>query len=279
MKRGEPSWADMVEEAGNTHEDTMSVVTDAMSTTEGHSKKDAAEEHNAEMPHPDDTKKKRKSPVQAGDPAKKRGRRRRGGAAKMGQRPPPAPRLLPPPEGWSDTPAFGALIGNFLLPMKTPLSRNEFFGVGLHHPDEIVRTVDYLYPNRRIAGVLDLTSRRGGYYPRREFEEAHGITVAAVPFPPHQEPPADLLEEALGDVQRMWRQTGPDSIVLVHCTHGLNRTGAFVCAALQRFMAMDPWGAMLTFQNARPPGMQHPNMTLNVAPHACWEGAQGMSKK
>jgi protein-tyrosine phosphatase len=120
---------------------------------------------------------------------------------------------------------------------------------------------------------LDLTSRNGGYYRRSEFG-VHGIPVASVPFPPHQVPPAHLVEEALQDVHRMWRDAGPESIVLVHCTHGLNRTGAFVCAALQRFVGMDEWTAMMTFQNARPPGMQqqHPNV-------ASWEGAQPMGKK
>lgn len=163
--------------------------------------------------------------------------------------------------------------------MKTPLSRGEFCGVGLHHPDEIAETVAYLYPRRPIAGVLDLTSRSGGYYRRSEFGR-HGIHVASVPFPPHQVPPSNLIEDALHEVQRMWRQKGPDSIVLVHCTHGLNRTGAFVCAALQRFMGMDAWTAMITFQNARPPGMQHPNLAMNIPPHhACWEGAQDVGKK
>ncbi|CAH8832545.1 unnamed protein product [Trichobilharzia szidati] len=47
------------------------------------------------------------------------------------------------------------------------------------------------------------------------------------------------------------RKQSPDGIIAVHCTHGVNRTGYFICRYLIDYMKWDPKDALQEFEYAR----------------------------
>ena len=53
----------------------------------------------------------------------------------------------------------------------------------------------------------------------------------------------------------MFRSLNPDKLIVVHCTHGCNRTGFFICAYLIMEMNIDPQSSINLFKTARPPGI------------------------
>lgn len=113
--------------------------------------------------------------------------------------------------------------------------------------------------------VIDLTNS-SRYYRRETFEqvttykgeEVGGYLHVKIPNKGRGEVPApqavnDFVFEAFSHLNRC-----PEAYILVHCTHGFNRTGFMICSYLMRVLA-DPTtrltNVLRMFTEARPPGI------------------------
>ena len=75
---------------------------------------------------------------------------------------------------------------------------------------------------RRVRLIVDLTSTVRYYQPE---ELPTGIRHLKLPVSGHSVPSEDALAHAIKLIREIRAYHGENSIVLVHCTHGLNRTG------------------------------------------------------
>ncbi|XP_049800207.1 RNA/RNP complex-1-interacting phosphatase, partial [Schistocerca nitens] len=102
----------------------------------------------------------------------------------------------------------------------------------------------------RLALVVDLTNTKR-YYNRQEFDD-HGIRYRKIMCPGKIVPPADLVDRFFEIVDTFLEQNDEaDSLIGVHCTHGLNRTAYFVCSYMIRRMGFKPEAAISAFEDAR----------------------------
>ena len=209
-------------------------------------------------------------------------------ASALLQLPPPGHRLALP-EGWLDCPPVGQrLFCNHLLPCKVPLGR-QFDAVlvgpleaSRFTPAEARRAVQSLSsvsappgsPFRPYAvAIIDLTKTERYYTPEQEglstartpLQGPGVVKHVKIPCAGSDGPPTPsevnqfiywvdvLLDEAL----RSRRKAGDWPVILVHCTHGFNRTGAMLVHYAMRCTGARPdlVNAVARFADARTPGI------------------------
>ena len=66
------------------------------------------------------------------------------------------------------------------------------------------------------------------------------------------------------------RQTEPGSACLVHCQHGLNRTGLVACAVAAQEIGLTAEEAMEAFSQIRPPGIQRQQVRRTLRKWLKW---------
>ncbi|XP_029125111.1 mRNA-capping enzyme isoform X2 [Cajanus cajan] len=142
------------------------------------------------------------------------------------------------PPGWLDCPSFGQEIC-FMIPSKVPLgeSFNDCIIPGKRYSfKQVIHQQRVL--GRKLGLVIDLTNT-SRYYPV-----------------------SDLKKECIKHVkvtQFLSRQKHTKKHILVHCTHGHNRTGYMIIHYLMRAMPMSVTQAIKIFSEARPPGIYKPD--------------------
>ncbi|GJQ76262.1 hypothetical protein Trydic_g1996 [Trypoxylus dichotomus] len=89
---------------------------------------------------------------------------------------------------------------------------------------------------------------------------------------PGQVPSEALVQKFYNAIEEFLRANiSSDSLIGVHCTHGLNRTGYFICRYMIDKMNVKPEKAIESFQSARGHTMERPllvNAILNGAKRA-----------
>ncbi|XP_023726426.1 RNA/RNP complex-1-interacting phosphatase isoform X2 [Cryptotermes secundus] len=102
----------------------------------------------------------------------------------------------------------------------------------------------------KLGLVVDLTNT-SRYYNGEVFK-SKGIQYKKI-YCPGQVVPADsILKEFFSTVDAFLNESVEhDSLVGVHCTHGLNRTGYFICRYLNLRMGFHPLEAISAFETAR----------------------------
>jgi len=169
-----------------------------------------------------------------------------------------------PPSGWCGCPRQGAPLG-FFIASKTPLSGDYASQI---REDERYTPVDTLHHankvGRKITLVIDLTNT-SRYYDGAEFERL-GIKYTKIQCHGKEGPPDALtvsefvftVKKHLSDLGSITEMKNTPTI-LVHCTHGFNRTGAMLVHYFQR---TEPWPELNKhinmFSNCRPPGIYKP---------------------
>ncbi|CAL6302367.1 unnamed protein product [Bathycoccus prasinos] len=169
-----------------------------------------------------------------------------------------------PPSGWCGCPRQGAPLG-FFIASKTPLSGDYASQI---REDERYTPVDTLHHankvGRKITLVIDLTNT-SRYYDAAEFERL-GIKYTKIQCHGKEGPPDALavsefvftVKKHLSDLGSITEMKNTPTI-LVHCTHGFNRTGAMLVHYFQR---TEPWPELNKhinmFSNCRPPGIYKP---------------------
>ena len=169
------------------------------------------------------------------------------------------------PKGWFSCPNYGEPIGMF-IPSKVPLSAayNKRIPEDKRYtPKNAVEQQEAL--GRKIGLVINLT-RSKAYYAPKQFEE-QGIDIQEIRCQGRGEAPTPE------EVNAFWYtvnsfflgQTDENDkkYILVHCTHGFNRTGYMICHMMMRSPHI--WNRYLTvkevvqrFAEARPPGIYKP---------------------
>ncbi|KAL1194070.1 hypothetical protein V5N11_004115 [Cardamine amara subsp. amara] len=160
------------------------------------------------------------------------------------------------PQGWLDCPGFGMEIG-CIIPSKVPLgeSYNEHVPPGKRYSfKQVVR-------NQRINGrnlglVIDLTNTTR-YYPTHELHK-DGIKHVKIACRGRDAVPDNVsVNNFVNEVfQFILNQRHTKKYILVHCTHGHNRTGFMIAHYLMRSTpTMNVTQALKVFSDARPPGI------------------------
>ncbi|KAK2966141.1 hypothetical protein RJ640_018394 [Escallonia rubra] len=159
---------------------------------------------------------------------------------------------------WLDCPAFGQDIG-CIIPSKVPLG--EAFN------DSVVPGKRYSYRQvihqqrvlgRKLGLVIDLTNT-SRYYQVSDWKK-EGIKHVKILCKGRDSVPGnEAVNQFVYEVsQFLARQKHSKKYILVHCTHGHNRTGYMIVHYLMRSLPMSVTQAIKIFSEARPPGIYKP---------------------
>ncbi|KAH6798383.1 mRNA capping enzyme family protein [Perilla frutescens var. frutescens] len=163
------------------------------------------------------------------------------------------------PPGWLDCPAHGNEIG-CLVPSKVPLG--EFFNEDIlpgkrYSSKQVVH--QQRVAGRKIGLVIDLTNS-SRYYNLNDWRK-EGIKHTKIACKGRDSVPEnEAVNKFVYEVsQFLARQRPPKKFILVHCTHGHNRTGYMIVHYLMRTSSMSVTQAIKVFAEARPPGIYKPD--------------------
>ncbi|KAL4709446.1 hypothetical protein ACJJTC_019743 [Scirpophaga incertulas] len=171
-----------------------------------------------------------------------------------------AARMAPAiPDRWIPYKACGNVIeGTRLICFKVPLRKavqkergiNEIWDV-----DTLLATIP------KLGAVIDLTNT-ARYYSPKELEGA-GILHKKIFMPGRILPPQDIVTEFMNAVDDFLGR-GCDSLIGIHCTHGLNRTGYMVCRYMRDRLGIDPKEAIQKFEKARGYKIERDNYIADI---------------
>lgn len=180
------------------------------------------------------------------------------------QLPPPPPSIpgLELPTGWLSCPRMGRNLKNLgpagfnVAPAKAPLGRR--FVAGGAVPAALSFTPadvadDFASKGMRLGLVLDLTNT-GRYYDPAEWG-ARGVAHQKIFCPPRgRVPHPESVNHFCFEMLRFTSKF-PGDFVLVHCTHGFNRTGFMLVSWMVRYGGLSVADALARFAQVRPPGI------------------------
>ncbi|KAF3593450.1 hypothetical protein DY000_02025852 [Brassica cretica] len=155
------------------------------------------------------------------------------------------------PHGWLDCPPFGHEIGP-IIPSKVPLSES----YNDHLPPDKRYTFRQLLTNNKrnkLGLVIDLTNTTRYYNPSTELLRREGIEYVKIRCSGRDSVPDNVsVNTFVHEVNQFERRNFSKKSVLVHCTHGHNRTGFMVVHYLMRSSTlMSVTQALKTFYDAR----------------------------
>lgn len=168
-------------------------------------------------------------------------------------RPPKRAKTLP--QGWLDCPPCGQNIG-CIIPSKVPLdeSFNDAVPPGRRYSSKQV-IQQQRRQGREIGLVVDLTNTTR-YYSPSEYQR-QGIKHLKIACKGRDSvPDNESVNKFCFEVsQFLIRQKAVKKYVLVHCTHGHNRTGYMIINYLMRTQPTYLTEAIQEFSRVRPPGI------------------------
>ncbi|XP_027334116.1 mRNA-capping enzyme-like isoform X2 [Abrus precatorius] len=163
------------------------------------------------------------------------------------------------PPGWLDCPSSGQEIC-CMIPSKVPLgeSFNDCIAPGKRYSFKQVIHQQRVI-GRKLGLVIDLTNT-SRYYPVSDLKK-EGIKHVKIQCRGRDSVPDNLsVNQFVYEVtQFLSRQKHSKKYILVHCTHGHNRTGYMIIHYLMRAMSMSVTQAIKIFSEARPPGIYKPD--------------------
>lgn len=174
------------------------------------------------------------------------------------------------PEGWEKCPRWGDprfFEGLNIIPCKVPLDDkfNKFIRPSAKWTLSMAIR-ELRSKGLEVATVIDLTKSRHYYDYHREMEALMQAGIPGDALPQYykiecrgrgESPQPSEVSEAVWRIfmHHVWY---PDKYVLLHCTHGFNRTGFVLVAALVRLRrekGMTVKRALTRFAASRPPGV------------------------
>ncbi|PRQ43021.1 putative mRNA (guanine-N(7)-)-methyltransferase [Rosa chinensis] len=163
------------------------------------------------------------------------------------------------PSGWLDCPSSGQEI-YCMIPSKVPLceSYNDCVPPGRRYSfKQVIHQQRVL--GRKLGLVIDLTNTTR-YYQTTDLKK-EGIKHIKIPCKGRDSVPDNpSVNQFVYEVmQFMTRQKHTKKYILVHCTHGHNRTGYMIIHYLMRTLPISVTQAIKTFADARPPGIYKPD--------------------
>ncbi|XP_030749971.1 RNA/RNP complex-1-interacting phosphatase [Sitophilus oryzae] len=155
------------------------------------------------------------------------------------------------PDGWRDyTPVGKCISGTRIIPLKVPLRENM---CQRNLPRDEWFTPDMLIKQEpKLKTIIDLTNTDRYYNGAREFG-TKGIAHVKISVEGQGKlPPAGKIQQFQQVVDEyLDKNKDNDALIGVHCTHGLNRTGYFVCSWMLDRLKIDPEEAIRRFNEAR----------------------------
>lgn len=164
------------------------------------------------------------------------------------------------PDRWLDYTAVGDVVeGSRFLAIKTPLDNLQRF----LEKEQVFNCEDAISAAEKKSGrtvgmVVDLTFTHRYYNP--SAFKSRGVSHKKIKVPGQVIPPADLVEDFHAAVDKFENENSANNnLILVHCTHGLNRTGYFVCKNLINRNNLEAETAIQRFNEARGHCMEREN--------------------
>lgn len=159
------------------------------------------------------------------------------------------------PDRWLDYSNIGAQVkGTQFVALKVPLGK-KFFTKREDEsftPDDVVQQI----PNLGLVIDLTFTSK---YYNPSEFQQ-HNVQHKKIFTKGHEIPKRSLVDVFIRTVNNfLEKDENKNKVIGVHCTHGLNRTGYFVCAYMILVQGLEPRTAIIAFNDARAHTMERAN--------------------
>ncbi|KAF8781307.1 hypothetical protein HU200_000568 [Digitaria exilis] len=166
-------------------------------------------------------------------------------------------RIKEAPQGWLDCPAFGEPIDK-IIPSKVPLDEtfNESVPPGKRYSSKQLVNKQRK-AGREIGLVIDLTNTTRYYSPAewtRQGTKHVKIPCKGRDAVPDNESVNVFVYEAMMFLDRQKQSKNP-KYILVHCTHGHNRTGFMIIHYLMRTHVSCVAEAINIFAQRRPPGI------------------------
>ncbi|CAJ2670676.1 unnamed protein product [Trifolium pratense] len=162
------------------------------------------------------------------------------------------------PPGWLNCPSFGQEIVG-MIPSKVPLGEafNDYIVPGKRYSfKQVIHQQRVL--GRKLGLVIDLTNT-SRYYPVSDLKK-EGIKHVKIQCEGRGSVPdnSSVNHFVFEVIQFLSHQKHSKKYILVHCTHGHNRTGYMIIHYLMRTMSMSVTQAIKIFSDARPPGIYKP---------------------
>ncbi|GMY25433.1 mRNA-capping enzyme [Fagus crenata] len=164
------------------------------------------------------------------------------------------------PPGWLDCPPVGQEICGVIIPSKVPLgeSYNDYVPPGKRYSfKQVIHQQRVL--GRKLGLVIDLTNTTR-YYPASDLKR-EGIKHVKIQCKGRDAVPdnASVNNFVYEVSQFISRQKHSKKYILVHCTHGHNRTGYMIVHYIMRSHPASVTQAIKMFAEARPPGIYKPD--------------------
>ncbi|ESO96829.1 hypothetical protein LOTGIDRAFT_214357 [Lottia gigantea] len=157
------------------------------------------------------------------------------------------------PNGWLDYKALGGIIDGtrfiaFKVPLKEGCVRRNLPPKEWFTPKSLLSQLQD--QGKELGLVIDLTNT-DKYYNKNDFE-SKSVKYEKI-FTPGKVIPSSEVCQRFQDIVNEFLQTNPDSesLIGVHCTHGLNRTGYIVCRYMIDCLNQEPESAIAAFNKAR----------------------------
>ncbi|XP_019646289.1 PREDICTED: RNA/RNP complex-1-interacting phosphatase-like isoform X1 [Branchiostoma belcheri] len=168
-----------------------------------------------------------------------------------------APRSVP--DRWLDYSSMGRQIeGTRFISFKVPLK----MGICSNLPSENRFTIPDMIQSisdqgARLGMVIDLTFTTR-YYNKQDITNA-GIKYEKIFTAGKEVPSDDVVQEFSSIVHNFETESQDDSLIGVHCTHGVNRTGYLVCRYLIDYKGFTAERAIEAFNKARGHDLEREN--------------------
>lgn len=149
------------------------------------------------------------------------------------------------PDRWLDYSNIGQVIpGTPFIACKTPL-KESLTSESRFTPEDLIESVKGLGKNLVLVIDLTYTTR---YYNKKEFKNISHVKIFTRG---HVVPSPDRVSQFFETVDSFMKNLGKDDTIVVHCTHGVNRTGYFICKYMIDKLNFDPHKAIEEFNAAR----------------------------
>ena len=149
------------------------------------------------------------------------------------------------PHKWQNYCSIGSIVrGSFFIPFKVPLDKS----VTLSNEKRFT-IPDLLRLCPKLGLVINLTYTTRYYNPHQL--QSKSIKYKAIPCRGHGEIPSEFNVKDFHQTVDTFLKESPNSLIGVHCTHGINRTGYMICRYLIEELGFEPRTAIETFQEAR----------------------------
>jgi protein-tyrosine phosphatase len=158
------------------------------------------------------------------------------------------------PDGWKELEFAGNIVPNTkFIPIKAPLSP---YGFQTPFNFDLKKFVQHQKELGIEIGLLVDLTNTDRYY--NVLDLPHGLQYFKLRTKGHDEAPAEQECESFNSCVNDFLQRQPDKHIIVHCTHGLNRTGFMIVNWICKHTNTQVDDGITSFNTARYPGMYSP---------------------